>query len=60
MNFFSKPAQCPFKLVLHAYDGDDGFILLCSGPGADGPGREHVAADAQKVLVLLLLTERLL
>lgn len=32
-------------------------IVLCSGPGADGPGRDHVAADAQKVLMLLLLTE---
>lgn len=32
-------------------------IMLCSGSGADGPGREHVATDAQKVLVLLLLTE---
>lgn len=35
-------------------------FMLCSGPGADGPGREHVATDTQKVLVLLLLTEWLL
>ena len=35
-------------------------IMLLSSPGADGPGSEHVAADAQKVLLLLLLTEWLL
>lgn len=34
-------------------------LLFCSGPGADGPGRGHVAADAQEVLVLIVLSERL-
>lgn len=37
-----------------------GVITLCSSPGADGPGREHVAADTQEVLVLVLLAEWLL
>lgn len=35
-------------------------IMPCSGPGADGPRRELVATDPQKVLMLLLLTEWLL
>lgn len=37
-------------------------MLLClrSGPGADGPRREHVAAHAQEVVVLILLPKWLL
>lgn len=57
-----------FVVICYPCGGEEGvsvvMVLLTayvhSGPGADRAGREHVAADAQKVVLLFLLTERLL